>query len=114
MIGIDVVETKRFVDEKQSFEKMFCESELEYARKSIEPHVHLAGFWAAKEAFFKALGTGITTLGLNKICVLHDKNHKPYLFIDDQTRQKFDLLGKDIEISISHTKQIAVSICIIK
>ena len=114
MIGIDIIETKRFKEQKPCFAKMFCEHELEYANKFSDPHVHLAGFWAAKEAFLKALGTGITTLELNKICVLHDENNKPYLEIDDDLKQKLGVQDKTFEISISHTKEIAASICIIK
>lgn len=114
MVGIDIIETKRFKEQKPCFAKMFCEHELEYANKFSDPHVHLAGFWAAKEAFLKALGTGITTLELNKICVLHDENNKPYLEIDDDLKQKLGVQDKTFEISISHTKEIAASICIIK
>ena len=114
MVGIDIIETKRFKEQKPCFAKMFCEHELEYANKFSDPHVHLAGFWAAKEAFLKALGTGITSLELNKICVLHDANNKPYLEIDDDTKQKLGVQAKTFEISISHTKEIACAICIIK
>ena len=114
MIGIDIIETKRFKEQKPCFAKMFCEHELEYANKFSDPDVHLAGFWAAKEAFLKALGTGITSLELNKIYVLHDKSNKPYLEIEQSTKQKLGIANNVVEISISHTKEIACAICIIK
>lgn len=110
MIGIDIVETKRF--EKVNT-KIFDQREIDYARLSSDAHVHLAGFWAAKEAFLKALGEGITSLALNQICVLHDQKGRPYIALSDEQKQKFGVVDKTIELSISHTKDIATAVCII-
>lgn len=110
MIGIDVVETKRFVKYNP---KMFDQREIDHAFSFSDPEVHLAGFWAAKEAFFKAQGDGIKTLLLNKVCVLHDQKGRPFIDVSDEQKQKLGILGKDIEISISHTKDVAIAVCII-
>lgn len=110
MIGIDVVETKRF---KKVNPKIFDQRELDHAFSYSDPEVHLAGFWAAKEAFLKAQGEGITTLALQEICVLHDQKGRPHLDISDEQKEKLGVLGKKIEISISHTKDIATAVCII-
>ncbi|MGN1162961.1 MAG: holo-ACP synthase [Christensenellales bacterium] len=111
MIGIDIVETNRF---EKANPKMFNKVEIDYAFKHSDPHVHLAGFWAAKEAFFKAIGTGITSLSLDNIYVLHDEKQRPFLCVDEKIKRKLNIVDKTIEISISHTKQNAVAICIIK
>lgn len=76
-IGIDIVKISRMENSIKSsafMNKVFTESEREYCKKAES----LAGIFAAKEAYFKALGEGIK-LPLTQIEVLHDSNGKPYL-----------------------------------
>jgi holo-[acyl-carrier protein] synthase len=62
-IGIDVVQNDRL---RQSIEKfgarflnrIYTEAEQEYCKKCSDPGIHFAARFAAKEAAFKALGTG--------------------------------------------------------
>ncbi len=110
MVGIDITETERF---KNINERIFAKSELDYARRFIDPHVHLAGFWSAKEAFLKALGIGITTLNLSEIYVSHSNDGVPVLIVPEDYKEKYGLMDKKIEISISHTPTTAVAVCII-
>ena len=59
-IGIDLVECNRFLD-WSAFKKqrIFTKKELEYAdNDNANSEKHLANFWAAREAFLKAIGTG--------------------------------------------------------
>ena len=59
-IGIDLVECGRFLD-WSAFKKqrIFTKKELEYAENdNANSEKHLANFWAAREAFLKAIGTG--------------------------------------------------------
>ncbi|MBY5033538.1 holo-ACP synthase [Streptococcus gallolyticus] len=56
---------------------------------------YLAGRWAAKEAFSKAWGTGIGTLGFQDIEILNDEKGAPYI-----NRSPFS--GR-IWLSISHS-----------
>lgn len=111
MVGIDIVETNRFIDKFDN--RIFSENEIKYAKSFASPHIHLAGFWCAKEAFLKAIGTGITSLLLNQIEVCHNTNNSPYLKIPENLLSKFNLKNKQIEISISHTNNNAIAICII-
>lgn len=76
-IGTDIVKISRMeksLKSKSFLEKVFTENEREYCKK-IES---FAGVFASKEAYFKALGTGIK-LPLNQLEVLHDEHGKPYL-----------------------------------
>jgi holo-[acyl-carrier protein] synthase len=62
-IGIDVVENARIRDSLQRFgdrflSRIYTEGEKEYCNKCANPAIHLAARFAAKEAAFKALGTG--------------------------------------------------------
>ncbi|AEF24615.1 holo-ACP synthase [Streptococcus parauberis] len=56
---------------------------------------YLAGRWSAKEAFSKALGTGIGKLSFHHIEVLSDKKGRPYI-----SRSPFN--GNSF-VSISHS-----------
>jgi holo-[acyl-carrier protein] synthase len=62
-IGIDVIENARIRDSLQRFgdrflSRIYTEEEKEYCNKCANPEIHFAARFAAKEAAFKALGTG--------------------------------------------------------
>ena len=62
-IGIDVVQNERIRESIQRFgdrflHRIYTEGEIEYCRKCAQPEIHYAARFAAKEAAFKALGTG--------------------------------------------------------
>ena len=62
-IGIDVVQNDRIKDSIERFgdrflHRIYTEGETAYCRNSVNPAIHYAARWAAKEAAFKALGTG--------------------------------------------------------
>lgn len=70
----------------------------------------IAGFWSAKEACAKALGTGIgRELGFHDICIIKDKNGKPHIAIHQTKWYKFNL--QKLAISISHDIQMAFAVC---
>jgi holo-[acyl-carrier protein] synthase len=62
-IGIDVIQNDRIRDSIQRFgdrflNRIYTEGEIEYCKKCGQPEIHYAARFAAKEAAFKALGTG--------------------------------------------------------
>ena len=62
-IGIDLVENARIRDSLERFgdrflSRIYTEVEKEYCNKCANPVIHYAARFAAKEAAFKALGTG--------------------------------------------------------
>ncbi|MBV1910374.1 MAG: holo-ACP synthase [Kangiellaceae bacterium] len=71
----------------------------------------LAKRFAAKEAFAKALGTGIVEgVTLPRIQVKNDERGKPYLVLHDSTREKIELLGINrVHLSISDEKEYAIA-----
>lgn len=99
-IGIDIVEISRIeksVQRDSFLKRVFTENEIAYAENAQS----LAGIFAAKEAYFKALGTGIT-FPLTDIEILHNENGKPYI----NGKEKCDL-------SISHDGGIAAATVIL-
>ena len=62
-IGIDVVQNERIQNSIQRFaerflHRIYTDREIEYCSKCANPEIHYAARFAAKEAAFKALGTG--------------------------------------------------------
>lgn len=99
-IGTDIVKISRIEKsiERQSFvNDVFTDREIEYC-KSSESY---AGIFAAKEAYFKAVGTGINTR-LKNIEVLHDDKGKPYFSNIENS-----------DLSISHDGDYAVATVIL-
>lgn len=76
-IGTDIVKISRMeksIKNESFLRRVFTEKEIEYCRKAE----NYAGIFAAKEAYFKAIGTGITA-PLISMEILHNDRGKPYL-----------------------------------
>ena len=119
LVGIDVVNVDRFeklVGEDTFFKKYFNEYEREYVMSKAHPAESLAGLYASKEAFLKALGIGIGGgIDIKDISIKHDKLGKPYYDIESaDLRDKIDKYSiKNIDLSISHTGSVSTAICVI-
>ena len=115
MIGCDLIEVNRVkkLVEKENINNVFTEQEQIYCEKYKDKYQHYAGFFCAKEAFVKAVGSGL--LNGIKLCDLeisHNAFGKPILSVlSDDVLNKFNLIGKNIEISISHINDFAMAIC---
>lgn len=114
--GIDIVEvyrirdavarTPRFAERVfTDAERIYCESKGKAAEQS------LAGRYAAKEAFFKALKTGWRgKVSWHDVEVVNDDLGAPQLKISGEARSLLDSMGvTHIHVSISHTAEHAVA-----
>lgn len=105
-IGIDIVEVDRIeklyerINEK--IDNIFTNKEIEYAFRHKNMFQILAGRFAAKEAYKKAVTTDIN---FKSIEILNDENGKPYYNINGE-------ILKNIDLSISHEKNYAVAVAI--
>ena len=99
-IGIDVVECDRVGGIVN--DKVFSMEELKYIQSKNSALSTIAGLFAAKEAYFKAKGTGIIKSELPKVIVGHHDNGQPYYVNEPESA-----------LSISHTNSTAVAVCII-
>ncbi len=109
-IGIDLVEIERI--KKSSIEnltkRILTENEMsiyQSFQNNERKFQFLAGRFSAKEAYSKALGTGIGKIGFKDIEVLNDKLGKPYINLNSQYK---------IHLSITHTTNYASSFVIIE
>ena len=120
-IGTDIVEVSRIAGSIEEFgdafaERILAEGELESYQQTTIKARFLAKRFAAKEAFSKALGTGLRTPAIfQNIAVSHDELGKPVLILADEL-QLF-LKTKNIShahISISDEKNLAVAFVVLE
>ncbi len=113
--GIDLAKVSRFnkLLEKESFlNKYFHLEEIKSIHsKGAGAAQSLAGRFAAREAFFKALGTGFKGYALKDIKIINNPDGKPEIIPSEIVIKKLDTLGKDwnIHLSISHEKEYAIA-----
>ena len=82
-IGTDIVRISRIkksLKKKLFLQRLFNEKEISKCNKIKNSENCFAKRFAAKEAFSKALGTGIAQgINFNEILVLNEKNGKPFI-----------------------------------
>ena len=104
-IGTDIVSIKRIrlsLKKKNFIKRIYNEQEVLKCKKAAKQHNCFAKRFAAKEAFSKALGTGISNgINFNEITVLNDKSGKPYINLKGKTKQQIKKIFKQKKIKIS-------------
>jgi holo-[acyl-carrier protein] synthase len=118
-IGIDVVHVyrmKRWRNVPGLFQRFFDPQELEAALPRGEAGIlSLAARFAAKEAFGKAMGTGLHGFRLKDITVLNDEQGKPAMHLFGKALAAFKQFGgKRIFISLSHERDNALAMVVIE
>lgn len=117
MIGIDCLEVERIDDSDGFLEKIAHSSEIEYVKSSqIMKKQRTTALFCVKEAVMKALEMGKDSgVVFKDIELLHLPNGKPEIKLYGKALEKFKLTypNKRIEVSISHTKLIAMAIAMI-
>ena len=115
-IGIDLTEISRVREAlartPRLRERVFTEREQEYCEaRGAAAAQHYAARFAAKEAAFKALGTGWSGgLSWRDAEVVPAANGAPALALHGRARVLFDALGAThAHVSLSHTAQHAVA-----
>jgi holo-[acyl-carrier protein] synthase len=118
-IGIDVVHVyrlKRWQKVPGLYKRFFHEKELKLTLPKGEAGIlSLAARFAAKEAFGKALGTGLHGFSLKEICVTNDRLGKPNLHLYGRARKALaNYGGKKVFVSLSHERDNALAVVVIE
>ncbi len=123
-IGTDLIETDRFTKKIQKnssnfLTRLFSEKEIEYCRKGALIRTRaqcFAGRFVAKEAFLKALGTGLRNgLRWTDIEITNNSLGKPLIKLYNKAEQTVeDEHIRNIHVSISHVKNQASAIVILE
>ncbi len=109
-VGIDIENISRMSE--RLLEKIATAKEREYISSFSEKKKHIASLWCAKEAAVKALGTDLSFLDIE---VLHEESGRPRLQLTGKAAERFkELKLSEIELSISHTEDIAIAIVMAK
>ena len=91
-IGTDIVSVdriKKSLKKKNFLKKLFNKEEVSKCSKLINSYNCYAKRFAAKEAFSKALGTGISNgINFNEITILNEKSGKPFIKLIGNTKKK--------------------------
>ncbi|MGI6030480.1 MAG: holo-ACP synthase [Eubacteriales bacterium] len=111
-IGVDVIEVERIRElcQRSGFEeRFFTPGEQAYFSEFKHPYEHIAGFFCAKEAFSKAIGTGIRDFSLQEVEVIHDSMGRPSLRFTGRLQQRMQQQKLRFFLSISHCSQCAIA-----
>ncbi len=115
-IGTDIIEierVKRAVERTHFRNRVFTPLEQNYCEsRNNSKFASYAARFAGKEAFFKAVGTGIVT-DLTDVEIVNVKSGQPFIRLYDQAARLVSPDAK-IHLSLSHSKTYATAVCIIE
>jgi len=114
-IGVDIIEVERVEEAIKKYgenflNKVFTEKEISYCRRrKAFRYPELAVRFAAKEAYSKAIGTGIAGFGRNNhgvkwkdMEVVNNSHGKPLFAIKGR-------VDPNVHVSLSHSRDYAVA-----
>ncbi|MCX7785839.1 MAG: holo-ACP synthase [candidate division WOR-3 bacterium] len=117
-IGIDLVEVRRIQKAIERFgmrfkNRIFTDTEQKFCEAQSQKYLSYAARFAAKEAFSKALGTGLRgIISWQDINIIDDEKTPPKLEIKGKAK---DILNnKKTLLSITHTDEYAGAVVIIE
>ena len=106
--GIDIVKIERFDTLKNNsslMKSIFTENEIKYINSRNNNSSTIAGLYAAKEAFLKAIKKGINDYSLKDIEISHDNNNAPFIILNNLLKDKYS----NYSVSISHDGEYAIA-----
>jgi holo-[acyl-carrier protein] synthase len=119
--GVDIVDIsrfQRFVAENNTplLERVFTRRELAYCSGKKHSAQHFALRFAAKEAFLKAVGTGLRGgLSWQHMEVVNDGLGKPEMLLSGKAAELFADNGlQKIFLSLSHDGNMAVAMLVLE
>ncbi|MEA3347784.1 MAG: holo-ACP synthase [Pseudomonadota bacterium] len=120
-IGSDIVKVsriERLVEryDQRFLQRLFTAAETAYASNKARPALHLAARFAAKEAFVKALGSGLRE-GLNwcDIEVTNNQLGQPQLKLHNYVRQVcHERLNATTWLSLAHEQEFALAFVVLE
>lgn len=118
-IGTDIIEVERIKSAAEKYgdrflKRIFTQTEIDYCEQfGDKKYLHYAARFATKEAFSKAIGTGITQgFKFAEIGVVNLEGGKPIVVLDGYLKEKYN--DYRIELSLSHTEQNAVAFLVME
>jgi holo-[acyl-carrier protein] synthase len=122
-IGIDTIEVDRIARSIETYgdqfvKRIFSEEEIAYSKGRPHAAEHFAARFAAKEAYAKALGTGVRRGFVWKdVSVGREPSGRPFIRLAGAMQERARrIVGSEFRIhaSLTHTKSIAEAIVTIE
>src|ERR671925_107320 len=120
-IGIDVIQNDRLQESIQRFgdrflNRIYTEGEIHYCNKCANPGIHFAARFAAKEAAFKALGTGWAAgVKWKDIEVERLASGKPELHLHGEALVRATAMGATrFYVSLTHDQLVSCAVVILE
>ena len=115
LVGIDLVEINRI--EKSVKNPRFCSRVLgvtEYSQLALRgfPVQSVAASFCAKEAFSKAMGTGLRGFSMDEVELLRGSDGKPSLMLSGRALEIAKACKLQFSVSVTHTKAYAAAVVI--
>jgi holo-[acyl-carrier protein] synthase len=118
-IGTDIVEIERIQKTMETYgnrflNRVFTRTEQAYCDSFNETkYLHYAARFAAKEAFSKAIGTGIAQgTTFTSIGIVNLPNGKPEIELFGALAERWDACI--IHVTLSHTNSVALAVVVIE
>lgn len=114
-IGTDIVEIGRVkkaatINGERFLKRVFTDAELDFCLGRKDPYPCLAARFAAKEAVFKSLGTGLVGCSWKDVEVVRSSNLAPEIILGGNAVKLAERAGvAKVLISISHDRGRAVA-----
>jgi holo-[acyl-carrier protein] synthase len=120
-IGMDLVEVARLRSFHQRWgqpglDRLFAPGEIRYCLAAADPAPSLAARFAAKEAFFKALGTGWGVGGdWREVQVQRDPGAAPRLRVAGRAARSLSAHpGASVHLTLTHARSTAGAVVVIE
>lgn len=113
--GIDLLNIDRIresVKNPRFTARVFSDEEQAYFAAQKDPSPSMAACFAAKEAFAKALGTGVRGFSLREVSVIHDALGAPQLQLSGRAKQLAQSRGLSFSLSLTHTSATAAAVVV--
>lgn len=110
--GVDIVSIDRIsksLKNPRFLNHVYGEGEISLYHARGENPSFLAGNFAAKEAFSKALSTGVRGFSLCEVEVLRGVQGSPFFALSGKAKQIAEETGYSFSLSISHEKEYAIA-----
>src|SRR5262245_28094597 len=120
-VGIDVIQNERIRDSIARFgsrflNRIYTETEISYCNKCADPTIHFAARFAAKEAAFKALGTGWAGgVKWKDVEIIRLESGKPELRLHGEALTKATSIGANrFHVSLTHDQLVSCAVAILE
>lgn len=116
-VGVDSIEIGRIAAalsrNPRLRQRLYTPAELAESPEGEKAWPRLAALFAAKEAVFKALGTGLAGHSWLEIEVVHNQQGAPTVWLSGRAATTARQLGvKRLHLSLSHDRKRALAFCV--